>query len=49
MTVNILGVFHILTSGEHNHKEMFRVLDIKYHPSQDSTHTNTKRIEVLYG
>lgn len=44
MTVNILGAFHTLTSGEHNLKEMFRVLD-KYHPSRDITHTNTKRIE----
>lgn len=49
MTVNILGAFHTLTSGEHNLKEMFRVLDIKYHPSRDITHTNTKRIEEWDG
>ena len=42
MTVNILGAFHTLTSNEHNLKEMFRVLDNKYHPSRDITHTNTK-------
>lgn len=34
MTINILGVFHILTNSEQHLKEMFSISDISHHPNQ---------------
>lgn len=33
-TVNILGVFHILTNSEQHFKEMFTIRNISHYPSQ---------------